>query len=136
MFSPLFLGCLSGCPTTWWCLETHCSPNLDPDVSCQCDIRECTCPEGRLGTAFEAVSEEDFGIWVFSVHKKEPTLDIIFLSEFHRGGNKSCVVFNTVVVLSIDSILLDLFRHRFSPFNSLTLLPFRSSRVWPESSVS
>ena len=47
---------------------------------------------------------------------------IIFLSEFHRGRNYSCVVFNTVLVLSIDSIPLDLFRHRFSPFDSLTLL--------------
>ena len=54
----------------------------------------------------------------------------------HRGGNYNCFLLNNVLMLSIGSILLDLIRYRFSPFDSLSLRLFRSSRFWAECHVS
>ena len=124
-------------------------------VSCNSGIREdakdhmtvsCTYPGGGLGTVFEVISQKDSGFWdssfskilyhLFAVQWKEPTLALIFRFDFQRGGNYSCFLLDTVLILSIGSIIIDLFRHRFSPFDSLTLLRFRSCRFWSESFVS
>ena len=42
---------------------------------------------------------------------------------------------NTVLLSSIDSILLILFQHRFDPYESLSLLLFRSFHFWLQSFV-
>ena len=106
-------------------------------VSCNSGIREdakdhltvsCTNPGGGLGTVSEAIFHKNSGFWdssfskilyhLFAVQRKEPTLALIFRSDFQRGGNYSFFLLDTVLMLSLGSILIDLFRHRFSPSDS------------------
>ena len=72
---------------------------------------------------------------LFAALEKNWTSVSIFHFYSHRGGNCNCLLLNTVLLRSIDSVLLAFFQHRFYPCDVLELLVFRSSRFWLESFV-
>ena len=103
------------------------------------DIREdannhnmvsCTYLWCNLCTAAELTSQIDSGLWdsflsmyfyhlfLSVVHREERTLVSILRAYSHRAGNCSLLLSNTVLLLSIDSILLVLCQHHVDPCDS------------------
>ena len=70
-------------------------------------------------------------LFLFAALKKVRMLVSVFHFDFHRGGNYKCLLLNTILLLSIDSIILFLVKHSCHPCDSVPLLLSRSSRFWP-----
>ena len=88
------------------------------------DIREdanshkviwCKYISGNLCTA-----STHFYLFVLVIQRVEPFLVSVLHACLHRVGNYTCLLSNTVLVLSIDSKLLVLFQHLFDPLRLAT----------------
>ena len=107
-----------------------------PIKFCRKDIREdannhkmvsCTDLWCNLCTVVDQASQMDFGLWdsFFSKYFRHPFLSVVQREErtwvsilhayFRRAGNCNYLFSNTVLLLSIDSILLVLFQHLLTP---------------------
>ena len=77
---------------------------------------------GKLCTAVERISQMDSGHWgSFSSTHFYLFVSVVqsaLHADIHRAGNYTCLLSNTVLSLSIDSILLVFFQHHVHPCNS------------------